>query len=42
MKRPHKLQDPKLLQIDFHILRHWQATTEYAKTQRSALRPEAS
>ena len=29
----HKLQDPKLLQIHFHILRHWKATTEYAKTK---------
>ena len=29
----HKLQNPKLLQIHFHILRHWKATTEYAKTK---------
>jgi integrase/recombinase XerD len=29
----HKLQDPKLLQIHFHILRHWKATIEYAKTK---------
>ena len=29
----HKLQDLKLLQIHFHILRHWKATTEYAKTK---------
>jgi integrase len=28
-----KLQNPKLLQIHFHILRHWKATTEYAKTK---------
>jgi integrase/ribosomal protein L37AE/L43A len=28
-----KLQDPKLLQIHFHILRHWKATIEYAKTK---------
>jgi len=29
----HKLQNPRLLQIHFHILRHWKATTEYAKTK---------
>jgi integrase/ribosomal protein L37AE/L43A len=29
----HKLQNPKLLQIHFHLLRHWKATTEYAKTK---------
>jgi integrase len=28
-----KLQNPKLLQIHFHILRHWKATIEYAKTK---------
>ena len=28
-----KLQNPKLLQIHFHILRHWKATVEYAKTK---------
>ncbi|MCW4002446.1 MAG: tyrosine-type recombinase/integrase [Candidatus Bathyarchaeota archaeon] len=28
-----RLQNPKLLQIHFHILRHWKATTEYAKTK---------
>jgi integrase len=29
----NKLQTPKLLQIHFHLLRHWKATTEYAKTK---------
>jgi integrase len=29
----YKLQDPKLLQIHFHIIRHWKATIEYAKTK---------
>jgi integrase len=28
-----KLQNPRLLQIHFHTLRHWKATTEYAKTK---------
>lgn len=28
-----RLQNPKLLQIHFHILRHWKATIEYAKTK---------
>jgi integrase/recombinase XerD len=28
-----KLQDQKLLQIHFHIFRHWKATIEYAKTK---------
>ena len=28
-----KLQNPKLNRIHFHILRHWKATTEYAKTK---------
>ena len=28
-----KLQNPKLLQIHFHILRHWKAKIEYAKTK---------
>jgi integrase len=28
-----KLQNPKLLQIHLHLLRHWKATTEYAKTK---------
>ncbi len=28
-----KLQNPKLLKIHFHLLRHWKATTEYAKTK---------
>ena len=29
----YKLQNPKLLQIHFHLLRHWKATVEYAKTK---------
>jgi len=28
-----KLQNPRLLQIHFHTLRHWKATMEYAKTR---------
>ena len=28
-----KLQDPKLLQIHFNIIRRWKATIEYAKTK---------
>ena len=28
-----KLQNPRLLQIHFHTLRHWKATMEYAKTK---------
>jgi len=28
-----KLQNPRLLQIKFHTLRHWKATTEYHKTK---------
>jgi integrase len=29
----HKLANPRLLKISFHTLRHWKATTEYAKTK---------
>ncbi|MEM2104508.1 MAG: hypothetical protein QW717_06435 [Candidatus Bathyarchaeia archaeon] len=29
-----KLGNPRLLQITFHMLRHWKATMEYAKTKR--------
>lgn len=29
----HKLQNPRLLKIHFHLLRHWKATVEYAKTK---------
>jgi hypothetical protein len=32
----YKLQNPRLLQIHFHMLRHWKATTEYAKTKDSS------
>jgi integrase len=28
-----KLQDPKIIQIQFHIFRHWKATIEYTKTK---------
>jgi integrase len=28
-----KLQNPRLLRIKFHTLRHWKATTEYHKTK---------
>lgn len=28
-----KLQNPRLLQIHFHTLRHWKATTEYHRTK---------
>jgi len=28
-----KLQNPRLLQIKFHTLRHWKATTEYHRTR---------
>jgi len=28
-----KLQNPRLLQISFHTLRHWKATTEYHRTR---------
>jgi len=28
-----KLQNPRLLQITFHTLRHWKATTEYHRTR---------
>jgi len=28
-----KLQNPRLLQIKFHTLRHWKATTEYHRTK---------
>jgi site-specific recombinase XerC len=29
----YKLQNPRLLQIHFHTLRHWKATMEYHKTR---------
>jgi len=29
----HKLQNPKLLQVSFHTLRHWRATMEYHRTR---------
>jgi integrase len=29
----NKLQNPRLLQIHFHTLRHWKATMEYHKTR---------
>jgi len=29
----HKLQNPRLLKISFHTIRHWKATTEYHKTR---------
>lgn len=29
----HKLGNPRILQIHFHTLRHWKATTEYARTK---------
>ena len=29
----NKLGNPRLLQIHFHTIRHWKATTEYAKTK---------
>jgi len=29
----HKLQNPRLLQITFHTIRHWKATMEYHKTK---------
>jgi site-specific recombinase XerD len=28
-----KLQNPRLMRIGFHILRHWKATIEYHKTK---------
>ncbi|UCF59628.1 MAG: tyrosine-type recombinase/integrase [Candidatus Bathyarchaeota archaeon] len=28
-----KLQNPRLLRINFHTLRHWKATTLYHKTR---------
>ena len=28
-----KLQNPRLLQIHFHTLRHWKATLEYHRTK---------
>jgi integrase len=30
---PNKLQNPRLLKITFHNLRHWKATMEYHKTK---------
>jgi len=32
-KIAHKLGNPRLLMIHFHSLRHWKATTEYARTK---------
>jgi hypothetical protein len=29
----NKLGNPRLLQIHFHTIRHWKATSEYAKTK---------
>ena len=29
----HKLQNPRLLRIGFHTIRHWKATVEYHKTK---------
>ncbi len=29
----HKLQNPRLLRISFHTIRHWKATMEYHKTK---------
>jgi integrase len=29
----HKFGNPRILQITFHTLRHWKATTEYHKTK---------
>jgi integrase len=29
----HKLQNPRLLRIGFHTIRHWKATIEYHKTR---------
>jgi integrase len=29
----HKLQNPRLLKITFHTLRHWKATMEYHRTR---------
>jgi integrase len=31
--RAAKLENPRLLQIHFHTLRHWKGTTEYHKTK---------
>ena len=32
-KTAHKLGNPRILRITFHTLRHWKATTEYARTK---------
>jgi integrase len=32
-KIAHKLGNPRILRIHFHTLRHWKATTEYARTK---------
>jgi hypothetical protein len=32
-KVAHKLDNPRLLRIHFHTLRHWKATMEYARTK---------
>ena len=37
-----KLQNPKLLKIHFHLLRHWKATTEYAKNKRPTIRSKTA
>ena len=29
----HKLGNPRILLIHFHTIRHWKATTEYARTK---------
>jgi len=33
LKLSHKFGNPRLLQISFHIIRHWKGTMEYAKTK---------
>jgi len=33
LDRANKLQNPRLMQIHFHTLRHWKATMEYHKTR---------
>ncbi len=32
-KIAHKLGNPRILMIHFHTIRHWKATTEYARTK---------
>ena len=33
-----KLQNPRLLQIHFHTLRHWKGTIEYQRTKKHSIR----